>query len=181
MVTSLDVGVLPDLLEPGLQVVFVGTAAGRRSAAVSAYYANPGNRFWKTLAEIELTPRRYEPLEFRQMLKLGIGFTDLSKSGIGMDHQIGAQLCDRKSFEIKMRKYRPRFIAFTGKKAASLWLLRPTRQVTLGLHSKSEDFPEVFVLPSTSGAACRYWDPEPWKELANQLKGRRSVGPVGLE
>jgi double-stranded uracil-DNA glycosylase len=166
-------GALPDLLRPGLDVVFVGTAAGRRSANVGAYYAGRGNRFWQTLADVGLTPRRYDPSEYREVLDLGIGFTDMSKSGVGMDHQIAAHMYDRRAFETKMRKYIPRFIAFTGKKAASLWLARPTHQITLGLQSKNGDFPEVFVLPSTSGAASRYWDPRHWKKLASRIKSRQ--------
>src|SRR2546427_10087333 len=50
---------LPDLLAPSLRVVFVGTAAGRESAA-KCYYAGRGNRFWRTLHEVGLTPRLYE-------------------------------------------------------------------------------------------------------------------------
>jgi|SRR6185437_1264439 len=171
----MEAGVLPDVLRHGLDVVFVGTAAGRRSAAVSAYYANPGNRFWNTLAKIGLTSRRYEPLEFREMQELGIGFTDMSKSGVGMDHHVAAHLFDRVSFETKMRKYRPRFIAFTGKKAASIWLARPTHQVTLGIQARNGDFPDVFVLSSPSGAASRYWDELPWRDLAERIRRSRAT------
>jgi G:T/U-mismatch repair DNA glycosylase len=42
--------VLPDLLRPGLRIVFCGTAAGTASARAGAYYAGPGNAFWPTLA-----------------------------------------------------------------------------------------------------------------------------------
>ena len=56
--------VLPDVLAPDLRVVFVGTAAGARSAAVGHYYAGPGNRFWHTLHEIGLTPRRSPEMHY---------------------------------------------------------------------------------------------------------------------
>ena len=42
---------LPDLLAPKLRVIFVGTAAGKYSAKVGAYYAKPGNQFWAALHE----------------------------------------------------------------------------------------------------------------------------------
>ena len=35
--------VLPDVLGPGLRIVFCGMAAGDRSAREGAYYADPGN------------------------------------------------------------------------------------------------------------------------------------------
>ena len=85
--TSLEEEALPDSLRPGLQLVFVGTAAGRYSAEVGAYYAHPGNRFWRTLHEVGLTPRLYRPEEYRSLLDLGIGFTDVAKRAAGMDHQ----------------------------------------------------------------------------------------------
>jgi Uracil DNA glycosylase superfamily len=78
---------LPDQLQCHLRLVFVGTAAGQRSADLGHYYAHPGNRFWRTMHEVGLTPRRYQPPEFPALLALGIGFTDLCKVGAGMDHE----------------------------------------------------------------------------------------------
>jgi G:T/U-mismatch repair DNA glycosylase len=40
---------LDDLLRIGLRLVICGTAAGERSAKLGAYYAGPGNKFWRTL------------------------------------------------------------------------------------------------------------------------------------
>ena len=48
--------VLPDVLVPGLAVVFCGSAVGAASARRRAYYAGPGNAFWRTLSEVGLTP-----------------------------------------------------------------------------------------------------------------------------
>jgi double-stranded uracil-DNA glycosylase len=162
---------LPDILAPNLRVVFVGTAAGKRSAEIGAYYAHPGNRFWWTLHEIKLTTRLFEPHEFRNLLALGIGLTDMSKLGSGMDHQIAKRLFDRAQFEANVRRYRPRAIAFTSKKAASIWLGRnATWAILYGRQSPTlPDFPAVFVLPSPSGAARLYWDIAPWRELAHWL------------
>jgi double-stranded uracil-DNA glycosylase len=162
---------LPDVLAPNLRVVFVGTASGRRSAELGHYYAGRGNRFWRTLHEIKLTPRLYEPREFRDLLALGIGLTDMSKLGSGMDYQIAKRLFDRAQFEANVRRYRPRAIAFTSKKAASIWLGRnATRAILYGRQPpKAPDFPAVFVLPSPSGAGRSYWDISPWRELASWL------------
>ncbi len=72
---------LPDQLLPNLRLVFVGTAASTRSAELGHYYAHPGNRFWRAIHEAGITLRRYQPGEFAALIELGIGFTDLSKSG----------------------------------------------------------------------------------------------------
>lgn len=161
---------LPDRLRAGLDVVFVGTAAGRYSAAVGAYYARPGNKFWKTLHRVGLTARPYEPWEFGELLPLGIGFTDMSKVGVGMDRDVTPDQYDVGLFEAKMLQYMPRAIAFTSKKAASVLLGMRTGQICLGrLEHAKPDFPTVFVLPSPSGAAGRYWSEQPWRELADWL------------
>ena len=77
--------VLPDVLKPGLRVVFCGTAVGSKSARAGAYYAGRGNQFWSVLYRVGLTPRQLEPQEFRLLLQYGIGLTDLAKRRSGSD------------------------------------------------------------------------------------------------
>lgn len=160
---------LPDQLLPNLRLVFVGTAASTHSAEVGHYYAHPGNRFWRAIHEAGITPRRYQPSEFAALIELGIGFTDLSKSGAGMDHEIAAGTIDVPRFRAKIEKYRPRTIAFTSKKAASLFYGRPSSGIALGRQPREENWPEIFVLPSPSGAASGNWTLEPWRELARWI------------
>ena len=160
---------LPDQIQDHLRLVFVGTAAGRRSADVGHYYAHSGNRFWRTLHEVGITPRLYEPHEFPSLSKLGIGFTDMCKVGAGMDHEALNFPIDVSAFREKMLRYRPKTIAFTSKKAASLFYGRPTKAVALGRQLPQDDFPAVFVLASPSGAATRYWSVQPWRELADSI------------
>jgi double-stranded uracil-DNA glycosylase len=161
---------LPDQLRPNLRVVFVGTAASTRSASVGHYYAHPGNRFWRALHEVGITSRRHEPGEFASLLDLGIGFTDLSKSGAGMDHQIARQSFDVVGFKAKIETWNPRTIAFTSKKAASLFYGKPTSALSLGEQPSMQGFPVTFVLASPSGAAAGHWTLQPWRELAEWIR-----------
>jgi TDG/mug DNA glycosylase family protein len=162
---------LPDQLANDLRVVFVGTAASRRSASVGAYYAHPGNRFWGALHEAGITSRRYNPEEFPKLLELGIGFTDICKNAAGMDHQIAKEGFDVSSFRAKIEKYRPKTIAFTSKRAASLFFEQPTKNIPLGRQSPSANDPDIFVLSSTSGLASSHWNLQPWQELAVWIEG----------
>lgn len=82
--------ILPDLLSPGLRMVFCGTAASTASARARAYYAGPGNRFWPILHAAGLTPRLLAPAEFGLLTDWGIGLTDVSKTAQGMDREIAA-------------------------------------------------------------------------------------------
>lgn len=159
--------ILPDVLAPGLRVVFCGVAAGRVSAAKGAYYAGPGNRFWPALHAVGLTPRRFAPHEFREVLALGIGLTDLCKTAAGADRELSPDAFDVDGFRAKIRRFRPRTVAFDGKLAALRALAR--RSVAYGRQDEDLFGAAVFVLPSPSGRARRFWDLGPWAALAAHL------------
>ena len=59
---------VPDLLAPGLDLVFCGTAPSPVSFKAQAYYANPGNAFWPTLFAVGLTPERLAPQRYSELL-----------------------------------------------------------------------------------------------------------------
>src|ERR1700677_2388557 len=99
--------ILPDLLMPGLRVVFCGTAAGAVSAAKGAYYAGPGNRFWAILAKTGLTPRQLRPDEFAWVLEFGSGLTDVAKTVSGADADLPAHAFDRVRLVAVMRDVQP--------------------------------------------------------------------------
>jgi TDG/mug DNA glycosylase family protein len=162
---------LPDVLRDRLDVIFVGTAAGPISAIVGTYYANRGNSFWLALQEVGLIPLRFAKEDFRELPKFGIGLTDLSKTACGADKHIVVTQKDLDDFDKKMRTCRPRIVAFTGKKAASLWLHRRTNRLRYGLQrARVTECYDAFVLTSPSPAARRWWSLEPWHELADWLR-----------
>jgi TDG/mug DNA glycosylase family protein len=157
--------ILEDVLAPDLSLWFVGTAAGPHSAAVGAYYAKPGNRFWPTLHAIGITPRRFAPHEYTALLELGVGLTDLCKTEWGVDSNIPPAAFDTQGFSAKVKRYRPRALAFTSKTAAALFLGVSTGSLASGQQPKREALPEIFVLPSPSGLATKWWQPQPWTDL----------------
>jgi TDG/mug DNA glycosylase family protein len=158
--------VLPDVLGPGLRVIFCGTAVGSASARRGAYYAGPGNKFWATLYEIGLTPRRLDPQEFRCVLDYGIGLTDLCKMRSGSDATIGRDAFDVAGLTARVAAASPRCLAFNGIKAGreTLGTIDGYGPQTLTVGAV-----ETWVLPSTSGAANKFWDRGIWRELALAL------------
>lgn len=164
--------VLPDILEPGLDIVFCGSAAGRVSAQAGAYYAGPGNRFWPTLHAVGLTPERLEPHRFREVPRWGLGLTDLCKTASGGDADLPAGADDVQSLRDKLLYFRPSVVAFVGKRPAAAFL---GRAVETGLQQETVAGTSVFVLPSPSGAARRWWSVEPWRELAGRF-GSQAAG-----
>lgn len=159
---------LPDVLAPGLTVIFCGTAAGTASAKARAYYAGPGNLFWEALHATGLTPVRLAPTEFRKLLELGIGLTDICKVSYGSDQEVGTAEFDVTRLEAEIAAAEPLRLAFNGKNAARGAL---ERQVAYGVQPERIGGAEVWVLPSTSGAARRFWSIEPWQELAWACQG----------
>ncbi|HEY8465444.1 MAG TPA: mismatch-specific DNA-glycosylase [Solirubrobacterales bacterium] len=157
---------LDDVLAPGLRVVFCGTALGAVSARVGAYYAGPGNRFWLTLHEVGLTPRVLEPREFRTVLRFGIGLTDVCKTRSGSDAEIGTDGFDVPRLRRAIEDAAPAWLAFTSKRAGRAVL---GRSVEYGVQPERIGPTRCFVLPSPSGRARRWWDIEPWRELAGLL------------
>jgi len=65
------------ILRPGLDVVFVGFNPSLPAWRTGHYYANPGNRFYRLLWEVGLTPHLLSPSEDRTLPDHGIGAVDL--------------------------------------------------------------------------------------------------------
>jgi TDG/mug DNA glycosylase family protein len=150
---------VPDVLAPGLDVVFCGINPGRVSAAAAAHFANPRNDFWRLLHAAGFTPRLYEPGEQLDLPALGIGVTNAAERttpGSGdlrkADFAGAAERLERIATEL-----RPRAIGFVGKEAyRGAFGTRPE----LGLQERRLDDTLLYVLPSTSPANAAV----PWEE-----------------
>ncbi|MGD9538864.1 MAG: mismatch-specific DNA-glycosylase [Alphaproteobacteria bacterium] len=161
--------ILPDVLAPGLGVVFCGSAAGHKSARLGAYYAGPGNKFWPTLHRVGLTPRLIAPAEYREVLQHGIGLTDLCKTGFGNDVDLDPAHDDVPALLKKIRRYQPRLLAFTAKRPAAVVLRAlgaDNAPPPYGLQDTTIGETRLFVLTSPSGRAGAFWDERWWRELA---------------
>ena len=162
---------VPDLLAPGLDLVFCGTAPSPVSFRARAYYANPGNAFWATLHAVGLTPDRFAPSRYPELLPFGIGLTDLNKTEYGSDHELSPQAMDAASLHAKLRRFRPAAVAFTSKNAAALALGR--RSPAYGRQPEALEGAVAFVLSSPSGRARSFWTIESWREAAAFVAARR--------
>ena len=96
----------------------------------------------------------------------------LNKKQFGSDSELHRKLYDTAKLSQLIKDYKPKVLAFNGKKAGSEFM----RQV-LDLNVKSYGIQEVeyndvklFILPSTSGAARRWWDDSHWYDLAKLIR-----------
>ncbi|MDO4244465.1 MAG: mismatch-specific DNA-glycosylase [Deinococcus sp.] len=165
---------VPDVLEPGLTLVLVGTAPSNISARARAYYANPENKFWRTLFEVGLTPRQLAPSEYPTLPQYGIGLTDVAKRHSGMDSVLPGEAWRPDELRSKVEHYRPHIVAFTSKRGASETLGLPTGKLPYGPQERLPlDWPtntEVWVLPSTSPLGHNHFRLEPWQALADRVR-----------
>ena len=165
--------VLPDVLDHGLILLFCGTAASEVSARVGAYYANPTNAFWPTLHLAGMTRRRLHPTDFRELLDLKIGLTDLVKDASGSDRSLHWRDNQREQLSGKIYRYQPQILAFTSKTAWRRWKgLSARMAVSYGWQDEMLGRTAFYVLPSPSGAARGYWDVAPWRELGDEYLRR---------
>jgi TDG/mug DNA glycosylase family protein len=158
---------VPDLLRPGLGLVFCGTAPSRASFAARAYYAKPGNRFWPTLAKVGLTPELLPAQEYARLLTWNIGLTDLCKHHCGTDAELPKGSLDALALKEKLAHFQPERLAFTSKNAAQAALGIP---VSYGRQASPWQNCQIWVLPSPSGLATRFWDIQPWQALAEDFQ-----------
>jgi TDG/mug DNA glycosylase family protein len=119
------------------------------------------------LYDVGLTPHQLVPEEYKSITNFGLGLTDLAKTISGSDRVLSKRHFDRDGLRAKVLKYGPRVLAFTSKRAAEEFIGHP---VSYGLLGETIGETMLFVLPSPSGAARRYWNKKHWRELA-RLRG----------
>jgi double-stranded uracil-DNA glycosylase len=142
---------VPDVLAPGLRVVFCGINPGRWSVAACAHFANPRNDFWRLLHDAGFTPHLLAPEKQRELAAFGYGLTNAASRitrGSGDlrrgDFAGAAERLGRIADEL-----RPEWIAFVGKEAyRGTFGERPE----LGEQERRLGETRLFVLPSTSPA-----------------------------
>ncbi len=147
---------IPDLVAPGLEVLFCGINPGLVSGARGLHFARPGNRFWPLLYAAGFTDRVLDPADQRQLLELRLGITNLvpytSRAAADLS---GAQL--RKGadhLQRKVARLRPAFVAVLGMGAYRTAFGRP--RATIGLQDESLSRARLWLLPNPSGLQARY-------------------------
>jgi TDG/mug DNA glycosylase family protein len=157
--------VLPDILPPGLKLVFCGTAPGTVSAKAQAYYAHPQNKFWRILFEAGLTPRLLQPSEFSSLPDYGLGLTDIAKHVFGMDKELPPQALGRaaaQDLRDRIAAAKPKRLAFTSLTGGRR-VMGPHAQ--FGRQKEKIGDTEVWILHSPSPTANWNWDAKTWRAL----------------
>ena len=157
---------LPDILGEGLNVIFCGFLTDRESLMMQHYYASPRDCFWHVLHEVAFTPEQIKPTlnsqikeaNYQELLFRKIGLTNLVKDEV---------LENVQKLNDLIKNYKPKVLAFNGKKAAELYF---GRSVEYGEQKERISKTRIFVLSSTANSARTLWVTKPWRDLSKFLR-----------
>ena len=142
---------LPDIIAPGLDVLFCGINPGLEAARTGHHFAGHGNRFWRVMHLAGFTPRQIDPENDRAILRYGCGLTVVVARPTARADQLAPEefTTAAAEFEQKVTRFTPRFVAFLGK--VSYAGLSGQRDVAWGPQEKAMAGSVAWVLPNPSG------------------------------
>ena len=148
--------VVPDVIAPGLRVLFCGINPGLYTAAIGHHFGRPGNRFWPTLHRSGFTPRLLSPYEERELLPMGYGITNVVDRATTAADELAPEeyVAGGRNLAAKLRKYKPAVLAVLGVGAYRSAFARPKAQV--GPQETPLEEARVWVLPNPSGLNANY-------------------------
>jgi TDG/mug DNA glycosylase family protein len=149
--------VVPDLVGPGLRLVFVGINPGLMTAATQIHFGNPGNRFRPALVGAGLLE---PPVDGRagmteddlaSLVSRRVGITNLVPFATARaDELTRAQLLTgRTRLEGFVERHRPSVVAMLGITAYRVAFERP--RATTGRQPESLGEAQLWVVPNPSG------------------------------
>jgi len=143
---------LPDIIAPGLLILFIGYNPGLRSAELGHHYAGKSNRFWEILFRSGLTAEKLSYTRDRELLAHGFGSTNIvDRPSKGADELTREDyLVGRGQLLAQLEEYKPVIACYVGSGVYKAftgivktdWGLQPERTLA-GITD--------FVAPSTSG------------------------------
>lgn len=147
---------IPDVIAPGLAVLFCGINPGLWSAATGHHFARPGNRFWPALHRGGFTPTQLRPDEQERLLTYGLGITNVAARGTARADELTPDelVAGGRTLVRKVRANRPAFLAVLGIGAFRTAFGRPG--ATIGPQPDTIGDTRVWVLPNPSGLNAHF-------------------------
>ncbi len=150
---------VPDLVGPGLRVLFCGINPGLYTAAIGHHFGRPGNRFWPVLQEAGFTPRQFAPWEERELVPLGFGITNVVPRTTATAAELSSEeiVAGGQRLARLVARHQPRVLAVLGVGAYRTAFRR--RRAVIGPQDHFLGTTQVWVLPNPSGLNANYQRP----------------------
>ena len=147
---------VPDVIAPGLDVLFCGINPSLYSAAVGQHFARPGNRFWPTLHQAGFTDRLLHPSESSELLRQGCGITNIVARATATAAELSPEELRKGQIALAatVERWRPRWLAVLGIGAYRHAFVRP--KAVLGQQPERIGDTGIWVLPNPSGLNAHY-------------------------
>ncbi len=147
---------IPDIVAPGLRVLFAGINPGLYSAATGYHFARPGNRFWPALHQSGFTPRQLRPSEQGELLGLGLGITNVAPRATARAAELStAELrAGAQELTAKVVEFGPAWLAVVGVTAYRTAFGR--LDAVVGPQPDRIGPAQLWVLPNPSGLNAHY-------------------------
>jgi TDG/mug DNA glycosylase family protein len=160
---------IPDVIEPGLRVLFSGINPGLYSAATGHHFARPGNRFWPALYRSGFTPRLFRPEEQEELLELGLGITNVVPRATARADELTARELREGGQELlaKAVRMRPAWLAVVGVTAYRTAFGAP--RAAVGPQELTAGRTRLWVLPNPSGLNA-HWSAQTLAEEFARLR-----------
>lgn len=160
---------VPDIIAPGLDVLFCGINPGLYSGATGHHFARPGNRFWPALYASGFTAALLHPSQEALLLDEGVGITNFVERASRTAAELSAAelIAGGKRLEAKVAKFRPGVLAVLGITAYRAAFREP--KARFGLQEKKMDETQIWVLPNPSGLNAHYTPPQLAEEFRKLL------------
>ena len=160
---------VPDVIAPGLSVLFCGINPGLYTAWAGHHFARPGNRFWPALHQSGFTPRLLAPSEEIELLKARCGITNIVMRATVAASELSTEEFREggRQLAAKLDRYRPAWLAVLGIGAFRAAFDR--RKAGLGPQPEPIGGTSVWVLPNPSGLNANY-KPAEFAKLFAELR-----------
>ena len=157
---------IPDVIAPGLDVLFCGINPGLYSGATGNHFARPGNRFWPALHLSGFTPRQLHPSEKEELLALGLGITNVvDRTTARADELTNEEVVEGgRVLRRKVKRFGPRYLAVLGLGAYRVAF--DVKTASVGPQPETIGETKLWLLPNPSGLNAHYQLPALADEFA---------------
>ena len=149
--------IVPDLVGPGLRLLFVGINPGLWTAATRTHFAHPGNRFYPALLEAGIIEHPIDrgtgmsDTDRRYMIERGIGITNVVRRATAKASELDNEELRAGGDELRgfVRRHAPAVVAIAGITAYRTAFGLP--RAVMGEQRESFEGARLFVVPNPSG------------------------------
>jgi TDG/mug DNA glycosylase family protein len=147
---------VPDVIAPGLRVLFSGINPGLYTAAVGHHFARPGNRFWPALHLSGFTLRQLSPFDEHELLEIGVGITNVVPHATASAAELTREdfVKGGQRLRAKIVRYQPRILAVLG--VASYRTAFASPKAIVGQQNELVGNTRIWALPNPSGLNANY-------------------------